>query len=98
MEFFREAIKSLNFTHDQHQKNSRFPHMRTAYLLNYLSRNSQFARKEMGETMARHSAKLNALTVKGLKTPGLFSDGAGLNLRVSDTGTKSWVLRYMLNG
>jgi len=48
--------------------------------------------------MPRHSAKLNALAVQRAKTPGLYGDGAGLYLRVSKSGTKSWAFRYMLNG
>lgn len=48
--------------------------------------------------MPRHSAKLNALAVQRAKKPGLLNDGAGLCLRVSDNGTKSWTLRFMLNG
>lgn len=48
--------------------------------------------------MPRHSAKLNALAVQRASKPGLYCDGGGLNLRVSPTGTKSWALRYMLNG
>jgi integrase len=30
--------------------------------------------------------------------PGRYGDGAGLYLQVGPTGTKSWLLRYMLNG
>ena len=42
--------------------------------------------------------KLTALKVKSLKDPGMYSDGDGLNLKVTTTGTKSWVLRYTING
>lgn len=51
-----------------------------------------------GKRMARRVAKLNALAVQRAKKPGLFSDGAGLYLRVSSAGTKSWVFRFTLNG
>jgi len=46
-------------------------------------------------------AKTKGLTqigVQRLKEPGLHSDGLGLNLDVQKTGSKSWILRYMLNG
>lgn len=33
-----------------------------------------------------------------LTSPGRYSDGNGLYLQVSKTGTKSWLYRYMLNG
>ncbi len=32
--------------------------------------------------------------MKKLKTPGLHGDGGGLHLRVTKTGTKSWIFRY----
>jgi len=42
--------------------------------------------------------KLTALVVKNLNTPGMYGDGKGLWLRVKDTGAKSWVFRYTVNG
>jgi integrase len=36
--------------------------------------------------------------VANLRKPGYHSDGNGLYLQVSPTGTKSWVFRYMLRG
>lgn len=42
--------------------------------------------------------KLTALQVAKAKNAGLYGDGAGLWLQVSDTGTKSWIYRFMLNG
>ena len=48
--------------------------------------------------MTRQGQKLTPLKVAKLKTPGFYGDGHGLWLKVTDTGTKSWVLRYMLNG
>ena len=43
-------------------------------------------------------AKLTVTKVKALSKPGKYADGAGLYLIVKPTGTKSWVLRYTLNG
>ncbi len=46
-------------------------------------------------------AKAKGLTqigVQRLKEPGLHCDGLGLYLDVQKTGSKSWALRYMLNG
>ena len=45
--------------------------------------------------MARTIEKLTALAVSKLTEPGLYSDGGGLYLRVSESGAKSWVYRYM---
>ena len=38
--------------------------------------------------------KLTAMAVKALKEPGYYNDGAGLYLRVTKTGTKSWIFRF----
>jgi len=46
--------------------------------------------------MARN--KLNQLQVQNQKKPGLYGDGEGLYLKVTPTGTKSWVYRYGING
>ena len=48
--------------------------------------------------MARHYQRLNALAVSQAKAPGLYPDGDSLYLKVARTGSKSWVLRYRLNG
>lgn len=48
--------------------------------------------------MARLLARLSAVEVRNLGQPGLHHDGGGLYLRVTDAGTKSWVLRYMRDG
>ena len=42
----------------------------------------------------REGNKLTALAIARLKTPGRYSDGHGLYLQVSETGTKSWLFRY----
>lgn len=43
------------------------------------------------------SNALTPLSVKNAK-PGRHADGAGLHLLVKDTGARSWVYRFMLNG
>ena len=48
--------------------------------------------------MARTIGKLTALKVDKAKAPGMYGDGGGLYLRVSDDGAKNWVFRFMLNG
>jgi hypothetical protein len=47
-------------------------------------------------TRAAH--RLSALKVTKLKKPGLYEDGAGLRLVITDTGTKRWALRITING
>ena len=42
--------------------------------------------------------KLSTLTVKALKQPGRYSDGNGLYIVVSDTGSKKWILRTVVQG
>lgn len=48
------------------------------------------ARKVIDRLTARKVASINA--------PGYHADGLGLYLQVSGSGTKSWVLRYKING
>ena len=48
--------------------------------------------------MARTIGRLTALKVDKAKQPGMYADGGGLYLRVTDSGTKNWVFRFMLNG
>jgi len=45
--------------------------------------------------MARNINKLSALKVKGALAPKRHSDGGGLYLSVSKTGTKSWVFMWV---
>jgi hypothetical protein len=42
--------------------------------------------------------RLSALRVKAIKAPGLYEDGAGLRLVVTDKGTKRWDLRVTIRG
>ena len=48
--------------------------------------------------MARTIGRLTALKVGKAKRPGMYADGGGLYLRVTHSGTKNWVFRFMLNG
>ena len=48
--------------------------------------------------MARTIGRLTALKVDKAKRPGMYADGGGLYLRVTHSGTKNWVFRFMLNG
>lgn len=48
--------------------------------------------------MARKTERLNALQVAKLDKPGYYCDGAGLYLQVSKSGSKSWIMRYTLDG
>jgi len=48
--------------------------------------------------MARTIGRLTALKVNRAKRPGMYADGGGLYLRVTHSGTKNWVFRFMLNG
>ena len=48
--------------------------------------------------MARSTERLNALQVAKLEKPGYYCDGAGLYLQVSKTASKSWIMRYTLDG
>jgi integrase len=42
--------------------------------------------------------RLSARSVAAANKPGMYADGAGLYLRVTRDGAKSWCLRYMLGG
>lgn len=48
--------------------------------------------------MAKTSEKLSALFVRRADKEGLYGDGLNLWLKVTPTGTKSWVFRYTFNG
>jgi hypothetical protein len=47
--------------------------------------------------MARTTGRLTALKVARAKRPGMYADGGGLYLQVTERGA-SWVYRYMLAG
>jgi integrase len=48
--------------------------------------------------MARTIEKLTALKIEKELPAGMYGDGGGLYLRVTDDGAKNWVFRFMLNG
>jgi integrase len=48
--------------------------------------------------MTRIANKLTAVKVERASKRGLYGDGNGLYLQIAKHGTKSWLLRYMLNG
>lgn len=46
----------------------------------------------------RTTSRLSALKVAKLKDPGLYEDGAGLRLVITDRRVKRWALRLTING
>ncbi|MDT3669515.1 MAG: integrase arm-type DNA-binding domain-containing protein [Aromatoleum sp.] len=48
--------------------------------------------------MGREIEKLKALTVSKAKKPGYLSDGGGLYLQISPSGSKSWIFKYTRHG
>ncbi len=48
--------------------------------------------------MAKLTARLNPMQAFKMKEPGYYCDGAGLYLQIAKGGSKSWVLRYTVNG
>lgn len=48
--------------------------------------------------MAREIGKLSAVVVRNKSAPGLYADGGGLYLQVTEAGAKTWIYRFMLNG
>lgn len=48
--------------------------------------------------MARRVRILNARQVEKTTEPGYYFDGAGLYLQIAKGGSKSWILRYVLEG
>lgn len=48
--------------------------------------------------MARAVNRLDPRTVASKHKPGYYADGNGLYLQISASGSKSWLLRFMLNG
>jgi integrase len=45
----------------------------------------------------RERDRLTAMTVRQLREPGTYHDGAGLYLQIGDSGTKSWLYKFTLN-
>ncbi len=48
--------------------------------------------------MATTTNRLTAVGIKNLKGKGLYADGGGLYLRVTDNGTKGWIFRFARDG
>ena len=48
--------------------------------------------------MPRLMHRLTAVKIAGLKAKGFHSDGGGLYLRVTNTGTKNWIFRFKDGG
>jgi integrase len=48
--------------------------------------------------MARHINRLSDLKIRALKHGGMFNDGDGLYLKVTEAGSRSWIFRYMQGG
>ena len=49
-------------------------------------------------TRARVIGKLTTLSVRQQRRRGLFGDGGGLFLQVSERGAKSWIFRFKKDG
>ena len=48
-------------------------------------------KRKSGHSVARTIGKLTALKIEKAKRPGMYGDGGGLYLRVTDDGAKNWV-------
>ena len=48
--------------------------------------------------MAKTTNRLTAVGIKNLKDKGLYADGGGLYLRITDSGTRGWIFRFSRNG
>jgi integrase len=59
---------------------------------------ARFCTQEESSVMRREGNKLTPVTVRNVKKPGLYGDGHGLALQVSESGSKAWVFRYMIDG
>lgn len=51
-----------------------------------------------GQQRVRAAHRLSAVKVAKLRQPGLYEDGAGLRLVVTEKGTKRWAVRVTING
>jgi integrase len=54
--------------------------------------------KEMGKPVSRSIGKLSAIAAEKRTKPGRHSDGGGLYLNVSTTGSKSWLFMWVKDG
>ncbi len=43
-------------------------------------------------------ARLNAAKIKSIRKPGMHGDGNGLYLRVTGSGSRSWMQRIVIHG
>jgi len=48
--------------------------------------------------MARQIGKLSAMAVNKQTKPGLYADGGGLYLQVTESSAKTWIFRFMMAG
>ena len=48
--------------------------------------------------MAKTTHRLTAVKIATLKTKGLFPDGDGLYLRITSSGSRSWIFRFRRDG
>ncbi|WP_260444705.1 integrase arm-type DNA-binding domain-containing protein [Burkholderia sp. Bp8986] len=46
----------------------------------------------------RHLHRLSALRVAKVADPGHYADGGGLYLQIADSGARSWVFRFTIDG
>jgi integrase len=53
---------------------------------------------DAGRQIRGREMRLTALKVAKANRPGIYGDGGGLYLRVTNEGTKNWIFRFMLNG
>jgi hypothetical protein len=47
--------------------------------------------------MPKSVNRLSAVKVAGAKQPGLYADGAGLYLQVTESGSRSWIFRFKID-
>lgn len=53
---------------------------------------------DVGEGFVRFVGRLSALTVSRLREPGMYADGGGLYVQITNTNARSWIFRFTLNG
>lgn len=57
-----------------------------------------FVGSAVGIVSRRAPGQLSALKVSRTREPGLYADGGGLYLQVTNAEARSWIFRFMLNG